>query len=159
MDSVEPEYEANRRLRNRATHPLPESDPRCILWELIREEIDAEAVIQGMERDIKMEIDALNDQNKTLLMQALAVRNGALVEFSPALTEYLGCNTAAYLLGSEEQARSALFYLVKYMTKDSVALGTSLPVIRQAMKHVNTHESHAADAGSDSRTNNSFCRG
>jgi hypothetical protein len=156
LDSVQPEENSNRRFRNRATHPLPESDPRCIVWELMREEIDAEAVIQGLAPDIKNEIDLLNDQTKGLLMKALAVRNGAVVEFSPALTECLGCNTAAYLLGSEEQARSALFYLVKYMMKDSVALGNSLPVIRQAMKHVNSYESHATDAGSDSRTNKFF---
>jgi hypothetical protein len=85
------------------------------------------------------------------------VRNGAVVEFSPSLTECLGCNTAAYLLGSEEQARAtALFYLVKYMVKDSVSLGNSLPVIREAMKHVNRYESNAGDAGSDSRTSKFF---
>ncbi len=89
-------------------------------------------------------------------MKALAVRNGAVVEFSPALTECLGCNTAAYLLSSEEQARAALFYLVKYMVKDTVSLGNSLPVIREAMKHVNRYESIAADAGNDSRTSNFF---
>ena len=55
--------------------------------------------------------------------------------FNNTLTQCLGY-TAAYLLGSEEQARAALFYLVKYMNKDSVPLGNSLPVIRQALLHI-----------------------
>ena len=94
--------------------------------------------------------------HKEILLKALAVRNGAVVSFSPVLTQCLGCNTAAILLGSEEQARAALFYLVKYMNKDSVPLGNSLPVIRQALLHVNRYPSRAADADTDSRTGKYF---
>ena len=76
-----------------------------------------------LDPEIQEGVDFLTALHKGILLKALAVRNGAVVSFSPVLTQCLGCNTAAILLGSEEQAKAALFYLVKYMNKDSVPLG------------------------------------
>ena len=144
---------STRENRNRLTHPIPEADQRCIVWETQR---NAEDEISRLDPSIKAEVDALPQRQKEALMKALAVRNGAVVSFNPVLTQCLGSNTAAYLLGSEEQARAALFYLVKYMNKDSVPLGNSLPVIRQALLHVNTYDSMAVDRGTISRTGKYF---
>jgi len=151
-----PEDATFRGNRNRRTCPIPEVDTRCIVWEMMRPQLNADAVIDRLDPDIKASIDGLSEDMKTILRKSLEVRNGAVVSFSPVLTQCLGCNTAAYLLGSEEQARAALFYLVKYMNKDSVALSNSLPVIRQAMIHVNQYPSVAADVGSISRTGKYF---
>ena len=142
--------------RDRLTHPIPEADKRCIVWEIKREALNAEDELRRLDPAIQESIDSLTTVHKEILVKALAVRNGAVVSFSPVLTQCLGCNTAAILLGSEEQARAALFYLVKYMNKDSVPLGNSLPVIRQVLLHVNRYPSRAADADTDSRTGKYF---
>ena len=52
--------------------------------------------------------------------------NSRITCFNPVLTTLLRCNTAPVLLGSRESSRGACFYLVKYLTKDSVALTLSL---------------------------------
>lgn len=79
-------------------------------------------------------------------------RNRAVVESSPTASAALGCNVAAYVLGSTEQAKSVLFYLLKYITKDKMALTNSLSVLKYALEKVNTHESKAEDKGTDLRT-------
>jgi hypothetical protein len=56
--------------------------------------------------------------------------------FNPALTSLTGSNTAAYFLGMLEQTRGALFYLVKYLTKDKTELSASLVVLLDARKYV-----------------------
>ena len=58
-----------------------------------------------------------------MLVNQLATRNGSIVEFNDVLSAVSACNTACCLLGSQQQSVAALFYLAKYMTKDSVSLG------------------------------------
>lgn len=58
-----------------------------------------------------------------MLVNQLQTRNGSVVEFNDVLSAVYACNTACCLLGSQQQSVSALFYLAKYMTKDSVSLG------------------------------------
>ena len=155
-DIVDSEDVNSRSRRNRRVFPIPESDARCIVWETMRPKLNAEEEIARLDPEIKASIDRLPESQKEVLKKSLEVRNGAVVSFSPVLTQCLGSNTAAYLLGSEEQARSALYYLVKYMNKDSAALSNSLPVIRQALIHVNRNTSRAEDAGTALRTGKFF---
>ena len=155
-DVVDSEDVNIRSQRNRLNFPIPESDTRCIVWETMRPELNAEEEISRLDPDIKACIYNLPESQRKVLKKSLEVRNGAVVSFSPVLTQCLGSNTAAYLLGSEEQARAALFYLVKYMNKDSAALSNSLPVIRQALIHVNRNPSRAEDSGTASRTGKFF---
>ena len=64
----------------------------------------------------------------------------------------LGCNTAPYLLGSGSAARSALFYLTKYLSKDAVRLSTCISVLLDARQHIKCFASVAADTGTATRT-------
>ena len=61
--------------------------------------------------------------------------NGTIVSYNIGLTNALGCNTAIYLLGTVEQAKSILFYLIKYISKDDVAIRTALSAADIALKH------------------------
>ena len=76
--------------------------------------------------------------------------------FNPVLTTLLRCNTAPVLLGSRESSRGACFYLVKYLTKDSVALTNSLSLLADAKQHIEKYGSTAKDAGTKLRTARHF---
>ena len=82
----------------------------------------------------------------------LPCANANVTTFNHVLTELLHCNTAPYLLGAREASKGACFYLVKYMTKDSVALNTSLSLLVDAKKHIDKYESTADDKGEVRRT-------
>jgi hypothetical protein len=61
-----------------------------------------------------------------VLCQQLATRNGDLVESNKLLLSVTACNSSLNLLGSPEQALNALFYLVKYLTKDALESRNSM---------------------------------
>jgi hypothetical protein len=90
------------------------------------------------------------------LTRALYKRNASIVEVNPTASSVLCCNSACYLLGANEQAKSALFYLLKYLTKDGVALSNSLSVLRAARIHIDQFPSVAADTGTTQRTGQHF---
>jgi hypothetical protein len=79
-------------------------------------------------------------------------RNGGVVAYNVVCTAALNCNTAMYFLGCSEQARAALFYLVKYMTKDSVKVSASMAVLLDAKQHLDKYPSTAEDSGCPDRT-------
>jgi len=105
-----------------------------------------------------------DEMDETILMRdclmsiakKLPCRNGNIVMFNPALTSLTGSNTAAYFLGMLEQARGALFYLVKYLTKDKTELSASLVVLLDARKHVDKYPSVAENVGTEIRTTQHF---
>lgn len=78
--------------------------------------------------------------------------DGRVVTFNKTLTAALGCNTALYQLGSAQQANATLFYLLKYVTKDSTALTLSLSALHEAKRHIVQYPSVAADSGQPTRT-------
>jgi len=49
------------------------------------------------------------------------------------------CNTAAEFLGSAENSRSALFYLVKYLVKDAVEPAAVIAVVDKIRKHIKAY--------------------
>ena len=69
-------------------------------------------------------------------------------EASHVVTSCLRCNTAHQFLGTEEEARSAGYYTVKYCGKDPVKASVILPVLREMNK---TRESIADDKGTAHR--------
>lgn len=75
-----------------------------------------------------------------------------IVSFNPTLTAAIASNTALYLLGSSTQAKAVLFYLLKYMTKDSTAITNSLSAVHEARRHIQAFPSVAADTGQPQRT-------
>ena len=53
-------------------------------------------------------------------------RNSLLIEYNELITSLLGCNTAPIPMGCSEGAKSAMFYMIKYVTKDAAAVKESL---------------------------------
>jgi hypothetical protein len=86
------------------------------------------------------------------IAKKLPCRNSNIVMFNPALTSLTGSNTAAYFLGMLEQARGAMFYLVKYLTKDKTELAACLVTLLDARKHISNYPSVAENTGTKSRT-------
>jgi hypothetical protein len=111
-----------------------------------------------------VEMFSHDDTDDTVMMhdclksiaKKLPCRNSNIVMFNPTLTSFTGSNTAAYFLGMLEQARGALFYLVKYLTKDKTELSASLVVLLDARKHIDKYPSVADDAGTAIRTTQHF---
>jgi hypothetical protein len=52
--------------------------------------------------------DTLDTEIRTATSNVIAERNGAVVNFSPTASATLRCNTAAYHLGGNEQAKATL---------------------------------------------------
>lgn len=79
-------------------------------------------------------------------------RNGLIVEYNEIITGLLGCNTNVSILGSDEQAKCTLLYLLKYVTKPSIAITHSLSLISHARRTIEKHPSVAEDTGTERRT-------
>ena len=94
----------------------------------------------------------LNDKIKDETFEVISNRNGGVVNYSPTASAALRCNTAAYHLGGNEQAKATLFYLIKYITKDSLTPTTSLALISYARNKVTENPSVANNTGTDLRT-------
>lgn len=77
--------------------------------------------------------------------KVLSKRNGLIVEFNEVITGMLGCNTNAGVLGSVEQAKRTLFYLLKYVTKPTTEITPSISLIQQARRTVENYPSVAED--------------
>jgi hypothetical protein len=107
-------------------------------------------------KDLKTRFAALPLADAQDILSRIATRNGMVVEFSPALSGCLGCNTAIYILGAVEQAKAAMFYLVKYLNKDTVQLRNCLSIIHNARKHIRAYPSVADDTGTTKRSAQHF---
>jgi thymidylate kinase len=75
--------------------------------------------------------------------------NSNLVDFSEVLTTCTGSNTAPYFLGCGQGTLVSLWYLVKYFSKDSVKLSTSLSVVVQAHMHNEKYKGGGLEDASD----------
>jgi hypothetical protein len=78
--------------------------------------------------------------------------NARMVTFCPALTAILGCNTDISPLGTFAQAKSAIFYLVKYLGKEGNELGNIVPLVNAAHQYCEKYPSKADDSGTTKRT-------
>lgn len=92
-----------------------------------------------------------NRRNAELLLAAFIRYNTSITDYNPVLSALLASNTAIYMMGTMEQAKSALMYLIKYVTKDAFSLSASLVVLLAAARYCSTHPSRAADAGTEQR--------
>jgi hypothetical protein len=104
----------------------------------------------------KMEDTVMMHDCLKSIPKKLPCLNSNIVMFNPALTSLTGSNTAAYFLGMLEQARGALIYLVKYLTKDKTELSASLVVLLDARKYFDRYLSVADDTGTARRTTQHF---
>lgn len=105
-------------------------DKRCLVWEIKRPEMQTDGVVSETPSDA----------------------NGNVVCFSPTLTAAVCSNTAVYLMGALEQAKSICFYLIKYMLKNVVELTNSLVAAQTAAQKMGIRESRATDSGTATRT-------
>ena len=147
------------RARDRVVFPLPHVDTRCLVWELARPYLElptdtASWTSTGTLDNTKIMklINELPDNVRSPLLKIASIRNVATVDISPAATALLACNTAALLLGCSEGCKATLFYLLKYITKDSTALGHSLTILKEALRKQELYTSTALDAGTDERS-------
>ena len=96
---------------------------------------------------LRSHLKALTDDDAIKLIQAwrrMECDNAHLVDWCDVLTGCTGSNTAPYLLGAGQSAATTLFYLVKYLSKESGD-------IYVALKHIDEYASRAADAGTPQR--------
>jgi len=84
-------------------------------------------------------------------LRKLSCANAKIAEYNDVLTAALRCNNAVVLLGGGECARACMYYMVKYVTKNSVELAASLSVFAGALKHVEKYKSKAEDSGTSER--------
>lgn len=123
--------------------PVAARDSRVLVWELGRPRIASPTV---------SEIASLPPRVGQWLRRVLPVQNGRVSTFSETALHVLACNQAALPLGGSVQAKSAMQYLVKYLTKDSNPLSGTLSMFAAARQHVDTHPSRAEDSGTSERT-------
>ena len=81
--------------------------------------------------------------------QHLNCRNAQIASYSDVLSSLLGCNNNPILLGVDTAAKAALFYLIKYVTKDSTQPCESASVLIDAKEHCDKWESTAEDAATN----------
>ena len=77
--------------------------------------------------------------------------NAEVTAFSHVLSACVRCNTAHLQLGAREASRCAMFYMVKYLTKDSTALGSCLSTLLDVHRNAQRWESTAEDSGTRPR--------
>ena len=100
---------------------------------------------------LQQRINNMTTKAKDLLLLACEKRNGYFVEFIPELTQLLGCNIAPYFLGNPEQAKSIIYYIIKYVTKDKASVAASLTLLKKSCENVLTYPSVAPNSGTDVR--------
>jgi hypothetical protein len=124
----------------------------------VRDELERPEWAEVKAKLESLDVAELNARTEAVLRRLLKAwahipcANSVLTCFNEVLTAVLQCNTAPYLLGSRESSRAAMFYLVKYLTKDSVALKGSLSTLVDAKKNIDRWKSTADDEGTDVRS-------
>lgn len=144
-----PKIEETRQ-RNHQSHPLPNDDKRNIYWE-IKRPIQTVESIKSFSNEYINRIENQDQNFQSNILSMLKRRNGVIVEVNDVCSQALNCNSAAYILGGQEQAKAVLFYLLKYITKDSVELTSTISVLSEAQKHIEKHPSQAIDNDTNTR--------
>lgn len=88
------------------------------------------------------------------LYENLPNANGYVATFNPVISLCTGSHNNACLLGSSDQARSAMFYIIPYESKNKFPLGESLPILQKALDHLRRFPStyDSKDKGTMKRT-------
>jgi hypothetical protein len=86
------------------------------------------------------------------LSDRLETANGYIAAYNATTSYCTGSHNNYQLLGSQDQAKSAIMYICPYMGKTKYPLMHSLTVLQRALDHVEKYKSVAPDTGSDQRT-------
>jgi hypothetical protein len=108
-------------------YPLYHADSRILVWELKRALVGT---------------DTSYHYHK---------KNRWVVPYCKGLSAAFGSNTAAYQLGSAEQAKGTLYYTIDYMMKDPTALANIVSLISEARAHTSKYRSSAEDYATSER--------
>jgi len=76
--------------------------------------IVSQPVVLNIPTDIQTMLKELSAIQHERVNNALIRRNGLVVEYNPVISGLLGCNTAAYILGSETQVIFSAHILLSY---------------------------------------------
>ena len=88
----------------------------------------------------------------TKLVDSFQTANQYVASYNPPLSFCTGSHNNAVLLGGDQQAKAATFYLCPYMGKLKFPLQDCLVILQKALDHVSVHKSVAEDSGTDNRT-------
>ena len=94
-------------------------------------------------------VDVLHMRKMVAVWSKAKCANARVTVYNEMLTVLLRCNVAPLMMGSRESSRAAAFYLVKYLTKDTVALNATLSLLVDAKRNVERFASTADDAESN----------
>ena len=78
--------------------------------------------------------------------EAVKRANGYVSTFNPVLSFCTGSHNNVSLLGSDQQAKCAIYYISPYLGKNKEVLLHSLGILRGAIRHAETYKSAAPDA-------------
>jgi hypothetical protein len=123
-------------------------DNRLIAWELHRPEINL-----MLDEDCLSIVTNYINEGYTNEKEFLNLKyaNGNIVEYNEDLMAVTGSNQAIYPLLNSDTATSMIYYLIKYMTKESCELKHCLSSFSAAIDRTETYPSIAADSGSSLR--------
>ena len=155
-------------------NPIEPADERSIVYEFSRPKLEgfpgvrhcppnmprSQWILNTLEEELSpvLEIDpsvkewllSLSDEDATIIYETVSLElesaNKMVVDYNDSLASSLGCNNAAYHMGSNAQARNACFYLAKYLGKAKARLEESLTLLRDAKNHTAKHPSKAEDS-------------
>ena len=98
----------------------------------------------------QMPNDILQQFYQTLI-DSFSTANQYIASYNPAISYCTGAHNNAVLLGGDQQAKAATFYLCPYLGKLKFPLQDCLVILKKAIEKVNDHKSVAADSGTSQR--------
>jgi len=101
--------------------------------------------------ELRQRVSDMPFASQQYLLKCLKGRNANVVDVIPVVSAALGCNVCAYALGTLEQARAAMTYIVKYIVKDPIEVMAALVLIQKARIKAIRFGSIADDSGTDMR--------
>jgi hypothetical protein len=86
-----------------------------------------------------------------IIREKLRIANGYVGTYNPILSFCTGSHNNCVLLGGDQQAKGAVFYVCPYMTKEKTTLLHTATLMQSALRYVDHHESVSPDRGEPSR--------
>jgi hypothetical protein len=86
-----------------------------------------------------------------IIREKLCIANGYVSTYNPVLSFCTGSHNNCVLLGGDQQAKGAVFYVCPYMTKEKTTLLHTATLMQNALRYVDHHESVSPDRGQPTR--------
>ena len=138
---------------------LPDSKPDLVIFHAMLNDMDKNGFMDFIPIATRERLRGVTSAEAGDIIagwRQLECANAKVADYNDVITNVLNCNNAPYFLGAGEGARAALFYMIKYITKDSVELSASLTVFADALASTKRHGSRAEDAGTSTRDGKLF---